>query len=93
MNTVVTSTRNPEETRLHEHPPQHNLTVYAHELRRVGLLDRAALRVGVALITWGRRSALVESHAPRTQRVGLHEALRERELAAERMRHLGTPRS
>jgi hypothetical protein len=39
----------------HEHPPQSVPTVASHPVRRVGLLDRAALHLGVALIKWGRR--------------------------------------
>jgi len=43
----------------HEHPPQSVPTVPStlatHPVRRVGLLDRAALHLGVALIKWGRR--------------------------------------
>ena len=37
-----------------DHPPQ-PATVERRPSRRVGLLDRAALHLGVALITWGRR--------------------------------------
>jgi hypothetical protein len=39
----------------HDHPPQHDHAPATHPVRRVGLLDRAALRLGVALIRWGRR--------------------------------------
>jgi hypothetical protein len=38
-----------------DHPPQPVLTTEWSRARRVGLLDRAALHLGVALITWGRR--------------------------------------
>ncbi|WP_162924981.1 hypothetical protein [Mycetocola zhujimingii] len=39
-----------------EHPPQPSVPVRdAREVRRVGLLDRAALHLGVALVTWSRR--------------------------------------
>ena len=37
------------------HPPQPVPAVDQRPVRRVGLLDRAALHLGVALIKWGRR--------------------------------------
>jgi len=39
----------------HDHPPQTVPPVQPHPVRRVGLLDRTALHLGVALIKWGRR--------------------------------------
>ena len=47
-----------------DHPPQPVRTTTAsgtthgtaHNARRVGVLDRAALHLGVALIKWGRRA-------------------------------------
>ncbi|TFD95221.1 hypothetical protein E3T61_00875 [Cryobacterium lactosi] len=39
----------------HDHPPQPVRSPEAHPLRRVGLVDRAAMHLGVALIHWGRR--------------------------------------
>lgn len=86
MNTVMTIERD-----RHEHPPQHAES-YRHEVRRVGLVDRAALHVGVALVKWGRRPLAVESRERRANRVEQRLALLERELAAERMRLLNTPR-
>ncbi|MEO6942082.1 MAG: hypothetical protein ABI238_06530 [Terrimesophilobacter sp.] len=62
-------------------------------VRRVGLIDRLALHVGVALITWGRRPMSVETRERRANRVEQHLATLERELSAERMLRLGTPRS
>ncbi|MEO7348842.1 MAG: hypothetical protein ABIW32_03120 [Terrimesophilobacter sp.] len=92
MNTSVTPTRTPQETRRHEHPPQ--LVVHMHPTvaRRVGLVDRIALHLGVALITWGRRPLTIESRERRANRVEQHLARLERERAAERMRHLIAPR-
>ena len=40
-----------------DRPPPTVRTLHARPVRRVGLLDRAALHLGVALITWGRRPA------------------------------------
>jgi hypothetical protein len=39
----------------HDHPPQPVSVRKTHSARRVGLLDRAAMHLGVALIHWGRR--------------------------------------
>lgn len=39
----------------HDHPPQPVRSPEAHPPRRVRLLDRAAMHLGVALIRWGRR--------------------------------------
>ncbi|MET1051421.1 MAG: hypothetical protein ABWX65_02165 [Mycetocola sp.] len=52
MNTQLTTVRGRQ-----EHPPQPVPAVGSRPNRRVGLLDRAALHLGVALITWGRRPA------------------------------------
>lgn len=41
--------------RRYDHPPQPDPAPAWRPARRVGLLDRAALHLGVALITWGRR--------------------------------------
>ena len=47
MNTLLTAPRR------HDHPPQQ--VQPQHTVRRVGLLDRLALRVGLALLVWARR--------------------------------------
>lgn len=39
----------------HDHPPQPDRVTEPHLVRRVGVLDRAAMHLGVALIHWGRR--------------------------------------
>lgn len=39
----------------HDHPPQTVSPPHLHPARRVGLLDRTALHLGIALIKWGRR--------------------------------------
>ena len=44
----------------HDHPPQTVAAQPTRPVRRVGLLDRAALHVGVALIKWGRRPVRVD---------------------------------
>ncbi len=87
MNTVMTIERD-----RHQHPPQSVESQHRREARRVGLVDRVALHVGVALVKWGRRPLAVESRERRANRVEQRLAMLERELAAERMRLLNTPR-
>lgn len=41
----------------HDHPPQPVSVRETHPARRVSVLDRAAMHLGVALIHWGRRPA------------------------------------
>jgi hypothetical protein len=64
----------------HDHPPQPNPqpTAPTHTVRRVGLLDRAAMHLGVALIRWGRRPVKVQPalSGPNPETV---EALRQRD--------------
>jgi hypothetical protein len=38
-----------------DHPPQPGRVPESHRVRPVGVLDRAAMHLGVALIRWGRR--------------------------------------
>jgi hypothetical protein len=89
MNTVL-STRVDEQH--HKHPP--GTRVHVERAARVSLADRVALRLGLALITWSRRSRTVaprptldELHA-RTERAAERTA-RERRWAREL--HLGHP--
>ena len=59
MNTLLASeTRH--ETTIHQRHPQ--------TVRRVGIVDRAALHLGVALIKWGRRPG-IPSHERRANRI------------------------
>lgn len=64
----------------HDHPPQ---TIRV-EARRVGLIDRLALHVGIALVAWGRRPLAIESRERRANRVEQELARRERERVTER---------
>ncbi len=61
------------------------------QVRRVGLVDRVALHVGVALVAWGRRPLVLESRERRANRVEQRLAALGRELAAERMHYLNAP--
>ena len=67
---------------LHAHPSTESIATVAPRANRVGLLDRAALHLGVALIKWGRRPA---HHAARTERLANRAELallhRDRQLA------------
>ncbi len=56
-------------SRLHVDQPSPPHQLYPDAVRRVGLLDRAALHLGLALITWGRRPLPAESVERRANRV------------------------
>jgi hypothetical protein len=47
-----------------DHPPQPGRTTDPHPVRRVGLVDRAAMHVGLALIHWGRRPVKTRRERP-----------------------------
>jgi hypothetical protein len=64
----------------HDHPPQSVSSTPA--TRRVGLLDRAALHLGVALIKWGRRPVKADTR----ERIALARDAHEVRLQAERAR-------
>jgi hypothetical protein len=70
-----------------DHPP--HLTDLA--VRRVRLLDRLALHLGVALIKWGRRPLKVDSRERRANRIEQQLARLERERQAERNLRLTVP--
>jgi hypothetical protein len=68
-----------------EHPPQLASVETSRVVRRVGLVDRIALRIGLALITWSRR--------PRQPKPS-HELARQRaelERYNDRLRFLNAP--
>lgn len=58
---------------------------------RVRLLDRLALRVGLALLSWGRRPVCFETRAQRVARVESEQRLFQRRLAAEQRYRLLVP--
>jgi hypothetical protein len=87
MNTVLTTERG-----RHQHPPEPAEAQYRYEVRRVGLADRVALHLGVALVKWGRRPLTVETRERRANRVEHLLARLAREQEAERMRYLNVPR-
>lgn len=62
----------------HQHPPSRTLPPPS----RVGLVDRLALRLGLALITWSRRSRTPESWERRATRIEQQLGRETRERAA-----------
>lgn len=65
-----------------QHPPSHTT---AATPQRVRLVDRLALQLGLALITWSRRSRNPESWERRALRVEQELARESREHAALRL--------
>jgi hypothetical protein len=77
MNTTLATERRQDSPVHHEND--------ARPVRRVGLIDRAALHLGMALITWGRRPAASAARAERrANRVELALLHHERQLAQAR---------
>lgn len=71
----------------HDHPPH----TAAREIRRVSLLDRAALHVGIALITWSRRSLSIDTRQRRANRIEQRLAQLARERGYERTARMLLP--
>ena len=74
----------------HDHPPQ-PISRQPRPARRVGPIDRLALHIGVALITWGRRPRVSLSFERRATRVEVQLARLARERAWERRARLTLP--
>jgi hypothetical protein len=72
VNTTLATPRRPESTVQPQHP---------QPVRRVGIVDRAALHVGVALIKWGRRPGTTPARERRANRVELALLHRDRQHA------------
>lgn len=88
MNTVLTTTPG----RLDNPPPPTSAPPPAVRPQvRLRVLDRLALHLGLALITWSRRSRALESRERRANRAEQQLAILARESAAERMLRLGVP--
>ena len=87
MNSTLTTERG-----RHEHPQQPPFEHQPHRVRRVGVLDRLALHLGIALIKWGRRPRPVEVRERRAGRDENQLAQLERERIVERNMLLGLPR-
>ncbi len=80
MNTTLTT-----DSRL---APTAQIEQLSQPVRRVGLVDRAALHLGVALIKWGRRPGSVAQHERRANLLerALLSRERERYVDAERQK-------
>ena len=98
MNAVLSSTPG-----RHDHPPQSTHPSQStpesrpiqdrpsHPVRRVSIVDRAALHLGLALIRWGRRPLELESRERRVVRFEEHTARLERERQWQRWQILNLP--
>jgi hypothetical protein len=71
-------------TLLDQHPPQLQEQQRERDVRRVSLPDRVALHLGLALITWSRRTHRPESRERRASLLEQHLARTAREIEAER---------
>ena len=61
---------------------RHDSSVHETQpVRRVGIIDRAALHLGVALIKWGRRPGATPARERRVNRVELALLHRDRQYA------------
>ena len=81
MNTTMTATR---PGRQQQHPPSPTLDTRA-PARRVGLIDRLALRLGVALVAWSRRPRDLDSRDRLARRVEREISTEQRERQAQRL--------
>ena len=78
MNTTTTRPTHPQPVR-----PSHPRT-RSVPARRISLIDRIALHVGVALVQWSRRSTIAVQHDRRAMRVNQELAREQRERAMQR---------
>jgi len=79
-----TLTTRPGRTAQHEHQPTELVVI----VRRVNLLDRTALHLGVALVKWSRRPLELETRERRANLAEQHLARLARERENERLRLL-----
>jgi len=82
MSTITTRAEN---TAQHPPSPASIPTQPRREARRVGLIDRIALRVGVALVVWSRRARVLDDRAYRARRRQQTRAIEHRELQWQRL--------
>ncbi len=86
MNTTLSSA-----PRRLDHPPQSQSLADEHVVRRVGLADRIALHLGVALVTWSRRPSVIASRERRANRIEQQLVRLDRERQWERTARLTLP--
>lgn len=85
----MSNTLSPTPVGTQPHPPErieHAIPVVERVVEQVGLADRVALRLGLALVTWSRRPG---SASPSYELVRQRER---RELQAQRALYLTVPR-
>ncbi len=87
MNSTMTATR---PGRQQQHPPSSPLENRA-PARSVGLVDRLALRLGVALVAWSRRPRELDSRDRRARRVERELSTEQRERQQQRLALLLLP--
>lgn len=87
MNTTMTATR---PGRQQQHPPSPTLSTRA-SARHVGLIDRLALRLGVALVAWSRRPRELDSRDRRARRIERERSTELRERQVQRQLQLLLP--
>jgi len=88
VNTTISATR-PGRTE-QQHPPSPTLETRTH-VRRVGPVDRLALRLGLALVAWSRRPREFDSRDRQVRRLANARATERRERSQERLQHLLLP--
>ncbi|MBX9471325.1 hypothetical protein [Microcella sp.] len=81
MNTTMTAAR---PGRQQQHPPSPTITTRA-SARRVGLIDRLALRLGVALVAWSRRPRELDSRDQLSRQVQREMSTEQRERQTQRL--------
>ncbi len=81
MNTTLSTTR---PSRQQQHPPSPTPNNRA-PAQRVGLIDRLALQLGVALVAWSRRPREHDSRERQARRIANARATEQREAAQQRM--------
>ena len=73
-------------------PQQSSAMDLPRPVRRAGLIDRAARRLGVILLTWARRPRTDDSREQSILRAEQYRAQEARERVAERSHRLMVPR-
>lgn len=88
MNTVSTRPGHTEQ----QHPPSSPTIVGApRRANRVALIDRVALRIGVALVAWSRRPRVLDHRDRQQRRLHTTRATEQRERAMQRAALLTLP--
>lgn len=84
MNTVMTPVGRIDQQHPPSPSPSPTTTTGLRRTRPVGLIDRLALRLGVALVAWSRRPRVLDDRAARARRVQSQRATERRERTMQR---------